>query len=133
MDKLPIIFGLLIGVFVMWAHIKHSSYLPGKDILAGFEGRKTRGAAEINGINYYVTFIVNEEQLAINSFGPGFALILGIEDLSISKCKAIIGTQIKIESADPYLQHMVSEIIVSHQSAKKIDLFSNGRLGYENV
>ncbi len=118
---------------MLLAHFKASSPFPDGSVVDGFEGPKLRGHVEIDGLYRFVTCYVTEQQLAFKGHFPSIGLILNINELNLEHKKAFIGTQIRVTSSDMYVNHMFSEIVLSHSFARKIDKLSNGKFGYSTV
>lgn len=133
MEKLTIICGILSSILILWQAQLSARWMPRKEILDKFKGKKTSGNAEINGFNHHVTFIVGDGQLGLKSSVPDIGIILNLDDLQLKKKKSFIGSRIKITSSDVYLEHFLEVIIISHRVARIIDQLSDGQFGYEKI
>ncbi|MGY5450362.1 hypothetical protein ACVFI8_05380 [Agarivorans sp. MS3-6] len=121
---LPIVGGL--GSFVHW--YRHSPKLPTYDALGEFSGEKFFGFVRVDDEPQPVHFIVGETQLGIIGGFPSFSLLLDIHELEFTKKRYLFGYKVKIISHDFYTHHLFTELIVSARVAKKLEIYSNGKL-----
>ena len=126
LEKIPIICGLLSSVFMLWAYFVEAKRYPDSSITEGFKGKKVIGVAKLNGMNFNVSFSVNESQLAIKSVFPRVGFILDLEELAIYKEKEFIGYRVKVICRN----HLIEELFISTRVAKKLKEYSHGKFPY---
>ncbi|WP_394210362.1 hypothetical protein [Enterovibrio calviensis] len=123
---LPIALGLLS--FIHW--YRHSPKLPTSGAIGKLSGTRFVGFVRIDNDPQLVDFIVGEKQLGVVGGLPSFSLLLDIHELELTKKYGLFGSKVKIISHDFYTDHLFKELIVSNRVARRLKIYSNGKLTY---
>lgn len=122
---------LLIMPFIFYLHAKNVRSNNDQDEYYKLRGDKLRfKSATFNGNHYSmcIEYLVSDDKLGIRCTIPKFNMVVGYQDIKLSKSKALIGSLVCME-----VPNYEGKIEITHKLAKRIDKLSNGKFGYSRV